>query len=172
MPAWMEAFEPLQSPPPVGWWPPAPGWWLLAAAGVILIGLGGWKAWRHRRRNRYRRALAQELDALWQRHQPDRNASNIEPYLSGSCELIRRTWRLLDPGYAALPTRKLLLELEQTPGVVIPPTLIHHLDQVLYGRLPPDCNGETLALSSFHHQLLVWSRKHPSEPSPTLRPSC
>lgn len=165
MPPWMEAFEPLQSPPPVSWWPPAPGWWLLAVACLILIAWGAWRAWRSWRRNRYRRALTQQLEALWEQCRPDQNADHIAPYLSGACELIRRTWCLLDPRCAALPTRELLLQLEQTPGVTIPSALTSRVDHVLYGRLPADCNGETLALPTFHQQLLIWSRKHPAEPS-------
>lgn len=164
-PAWMDSFEPLQSPPPIGWWPPAPGWWLIAAVLLILIALGGWVGWRSRRRNRYRRVLAQELNALWQQYRPDRNPSHIEPYLTASCELIRRTWRLVDPNRAALPTRDLLRELEKTPGVEIPAQLLTHIDQVLYAPLTADWNSETLALTHFHRHLLLWSRKHRPEAS-------
>lgn len=156
----METFEPLQPPPAIGWWPPAPGWWLLAILCAGLVTFAVWRWWRHRRDNRYRQILARELEVLWQQYRPDQHAVHIPLYLAACCELLRRTWRLLDPGRAALPVHDLLRDLETTPGVHLPAGVITHIDHLLYSRTPAGLDAETLELLHFHQQLLIWSRKH------------
>lgn len=163
-PPWMDAFEPLQSPAPVSWWPPAPGWWLMGIALLALLIVASLR-WRvHVRRNRYRRILRKELDALWQSHRPDLHPDAIGAYLAGCCERLRRAWSVFDARRAALPARDLLASLEETPGVIIPRTVLHDIEPLLYGRNPTGMTSEALDLPGFHRQLLIWSRHHRREP--------
>lgn len=46
------------------WWPPAPGWWLVAAIGLVLVGLAVHWLWRRWRKARFRRRVMQEFDQL------------------------------------------------------------------------------------------------------------
>lgn len=159
-PPWMEAFEPLQPPAPVSWWPPAPGWWLLGALLLTVTIIGAWCWRRHHHRNRYRRTLQHELKALWQRYRPDQHPEAISAYLADCCELVRRTWRLLDGHRAALPSGALLASLQETAGVTIPSTILASIDPLLYGRASSEMSSDALDLPEFHRQVLLWSRRH------------
>ena len=79
-----DVHEPLAPP----WWPPAPGWWILA--GVLLLVVGSWLAWRGWRA-RQRRLAARVFDeTLAQAGTPAQQVAAISL-------LLRRAARRVDP---------------------------------------------------------------------------
>ncbi len=71
----LAALQPLRTPEPLPWWPPAPGWWLLAALLLIALAWAAWRGWCRYRRNYYRRAARQDLQAILARHAEHRDSA-------------------------------------------------------------------------------------------------
>lgn len=70
------------------WWPPAPGWWMLVAAiGLLALGIGLWLRARRRRIDTIARYYD---DALAQ-------ASTPVARIAAISELLRRAARRIDP---------------------------------------------------------------------------
>jgi hypothetical protein len=80
-PGSLDRLHDIAVPPPVPWWPPAPGWYVVAALGLVLLGVAAWAAVARWRRNRYRREALAELDRL-------PRTGNIVPAVA---ELLKRT---------------------------------------------------------------------------------
>jgi hypothetical protein len=64
LPQLMELMHGLVVPEPVPWLPSTPGWWVLAGWLVAVALLGAGRLALRRRRNRYRREAAAELDTI------------------------------------------------------------------------------------------------------------
>jgi len=114
-------------PPPVPWWPPAPGWWLLLAAliaGLLILLLA---AIRHWRRNAYRRAALDEIDAL-----PPADAANV----TALATILKRTALAAYPRaeVASLTGRAWLAFLDRTSGSEEFTRNGDSLAQAAYGR--------------------------------------
>ncbi|UAY75878.1 DUF4381 family protein [Pseudoxanthomonas sp. X-1] len=75
-------------PPAPSWWPPALGWWLvlLAVAALVAVPLL-WRAWRRRRRARWRRLF--EVECHGGLAPPEQVAA--------ASQLLRRAARRVDP---------------------------------------------------------------------------
>lgn len=71
----------LPLPAPVSYWPQTWGWLALAAAIVVVAGVGAWRHVRHRRRNRYRREGLRLLEDLVRCSQSDPRAARALPQL-------------------------------------------------------------------------------------------
>lgn len=71
----------LPLPASVSYWPRTWGWLALAAAVLVLIGMGAWRHARHRRRNRYRREGLRLLEALHRVSRSDPHAARALPRL-------------------------------------------------------------------------------------------
>ena len=60
-PASLERLHDVVLPTPVPWWPLAPGWYVVGSIFLILVGIAGWRWWRHWHSQAYRRAALAEL---------------------------------------------------------------------------------------------------------------
>jgi hypothetical protein len=76
-PASLDRLNDLVPPPAVAWWPPAPGWYVVLALLTLAAAWLGWRFWKRRRADAYRRIALHELSTL-------REAQAI-------AELLRRT---------------------------------------------------------------------------------
>lgn len=109
-------LRPLQLPVQIGWWPPAPGWWLLGGVIVALACTTVWLAWRHRRRNRYRRVARRELQVAFQ-HSCDAPA-DASLFAAQASRILRRTALVRYPRHevAALCAEQWLDFLDSSAG--------------------------------------------------------
>lgn len=73
----LDRLHDIVLPPAVSWWPLAPGWYVIFILLVLTIAYLGWRLWKKRKANAYRRAALQELTEM-------KDASSI-------AELLRRT---------------------------------------------------------------------------------
>jgi hypothetical protein len=83
----------IHLPAAPSWWPPAPGWWLLAAIVLLLGVMTAWAWRRHRRAQRRRKQVLDELEQLVCRHHGDGSPAAL---LQGLHQLLRRVARQHD----------------------------------------------------------------------------
>lgn len=76
----------IHLPPAISAWPPAFGWWIVAAAVLILIVAAWMFARRYRRRNAYRRAAREQVQAIFAHYQQHRDQSR----LAADCSALLR----------------------------------------------------------------------------------
>lgn len=67
----LAALNPLREPDLIGWWPLAPGWWIVSAVILLLLALGIYHAYRHYKRNAYRRAALRKLQIIGEQYLSD-----------------------------------------------------------------------------------------------------
>lgn len=83
----------IHLPAAPSWWPPAPGWWLLAAIVSLLVVIAAWAWHRHRRAQRRRKQVLDELEQLVCRHRDDGSPAAL---LQDLHQLLRRVARQHD----------------------------------------------------------------------------
>ncbi len=101
----------IHSPPTPAAWPPAPGWWLLGALLLLALALAARLGWRRWHRQRRRRRILAELDAVRaRRHGAD--------FIAGVSELLKRVALSRFPrlDVAALTGSDWLAFLDRTGG--------------------------------------------------------
>ncbi|MGN2243923.1 DUF4381 family protein [Frateuria sp. GZRR33] len=130
------ALRDIHLPPAPPWWPPAPGWWLLAALGLVLLGIGVWLSLRARKRRQRRARILAEVDALAARH-----AADAQALAAGLHQLLRRVARTADPAAARLSGEAWRATLARVP--VDAPTLqrLFTLERAMYRPQPYDTHA-------------------------------
>jgi hypothetical protein len=114
-PASLDNLHDIVAMPPVSWWPLAPGWYALALLILLIAVLGGWRWFRRRRLNAYRRVALIELEALSRR---TGSAHERKAALRKLPEILKRTALAAWPReeVAELTGKKWLAFLDRTAG--------------------------------------------------------
>lgn len=155
----------IHLPDPVSAWPPAPGWWIVAF--LILAALGAYIIFRviQYRRNAYRRAAINALQAAWQNYaqNPSQNpatSQQAQSYLQAVNEILKRCALHAYPrvGVERMQGKKWLALLDDS----FPSEELHFLQgsgQLLmhgpYQAQPPTQN-----LKALHKLCRQWIQQH------------
>lgn len=114
-PGVLQPLQELALPKPVSWAPQTAGWWVVAAVVLVALALCAWAAWRHHRKQLYRRVA---LEHLQQIEAALRNPEQRVSALAAIPPLIKRTALAVAPRerVASLGGDEWLRFLERTRG--------------------------------------------------------
>lgn len=134
-PASLDNLRDIAEPPPVPWYPFAPGWWVLIGLAVVAAGYFGIRAWFAWKRNAYRRAALDELNAVED--------------LTRASEILKRTALVAYPRnqVAALTGAAWCQWLEETGSVPMSDRVREVLTKGIYGDPELDCPNEVMEFS-------------------------